>query len=100
MDLGLKDKNALVTGGSRGLGLASAISLAKEGVNIIICARSEEDLSKAKSKIQVSSQVGKVLAQRAMKNKIDKVVFDRNGYPYHGRVKAIAEAAREGGLKF
>ena len=45
MDLGLKDKNALVTGGSRGLGLASAISLAKEGVNIIICARSEEDLS-------------------------------------------------------
>ena len=100
MDLGLKDKNALVTGGSRGLGLASAISLAKEGVNIIICARSEEDLSKAKSKIQVSSQVGKVLAQRAMKNKIDKVVFDRNGYPYHGRVKAIAEAAREAGLKF
>jgi len=52
MDLGLKDKNALVTGGSRGLGLASAISLAKEGVNIIICARSEEDLSKAKSIIE------------------------------------------------
>ena len=52
MDLGLKDKNALITGGSRGLGLASAISLAKEGVNIIICARSEEDLSKAKSIIE------------------------------------------------
>jgi large subunit ribosomal protein L18 len=60
----------------------------------------EKDLSKAKSKIEVSSQVGKILAQRAKKNKINKVVFDRNGYPYHGRVKAIAEAAREGGLKF
>ena len=59
-----------------------------------------KDIAKAKSKIEISSKVGKVLAERALKNKIDKVVFDRNGYPYHGRVKAIAEAAREGGLKF
>lgn len=60
----------------------------------------QKDLSKAKSKIEVSSLVGKVLAKRAVEKKIIKVVFDRNGYPYHGRVKAIAEAAREGGLKF
>jgi|TARA_B110000495_G_C22991672_1_gene584047 3-oxoacyl-[acyl-carrier protein] reductase len=52
MDLSIKNKNALVTGGSRGLGLASAISLAKEGVNIIICARSKDDLDKAKKLIQ------------------------------------------------
>ena len=60
----------------------------------------QKDLSKAKSKTEVSSLVGKVLAKRVVEKKIIKVVFDRNGYPYHGRVKAIAEAAREGGLKF
>ena len=51
MDLGIKNKNALITGGSRGLGLASAVSLAKEGVNLIICARSKDDLEKAKDKL-------------------------------------------------
>jgi len=44
--------------------------------------------------------VGKTLAERALKNKVIEVVFDRNGYPYHGRVKAVADAAREAGLKF
>jgi large subunit ribosomal protein L18 len=44
--------------------------------------------------------VGKVLAQRALDEGIEQVVFDRGGYKYHGRVKALAEAAREGGLEF
>ena len=44
--------------------------------------------------------VGKLLAQTALEKGIDKVVFDRNGFLYHGRVKALADAAREGGLKF
>ncbi len=44
--------------------------------------------------------VGKVLAQRALEKGIDTVVFDRGGYQYHGRVKSLAEGAREGGLKF
>jgi len=60
----------------------------------------EKLVKKAKSKIDVSILVGKTLAERALKNKVIEVVFDRNGYPYHGRVKAVADAAREAGLKF
>lgn len=44
--------------------------------------------------------VGQLLSQKAIKVKIEKIVFDRNGYKYHGRIKALADAAREGGLKF
>jgi large subunit ribosomal protein L18 len=44
--------------------------------------------------------IGKLIAERAIKSGIKKVVFDRNGFLYHGRIKALAEAAREGGLEF
>lgn len=44
--------------------------------------------------------IGKIIAERAIKSGIKKVVFDRNGFLYHGRIKALAEAAREGGLEF
>ena len=54
----------------------------------------------AVSKTQQSKLVGKTLAERAIKKKIKLVVFDRNGFSYQGRVKALAEAAREGGLSF
>lgn len=47
-----------------------------------------------------AAKLGKVIAEKAKKKKIGKVVFDRNAYRYHGRVKALAEAAREGGLQF
>lgn len=52
------------------------------------------------SKLQKSKLVGKSIAEKAIENNIKKVVFDRNGYLYHGRVKAVADAAREAGLEF
>ena len=45
-------------------------------------------------------EIGKLIAKKALEKKIEKVVFDRRGYKYHGRVKAVSEGAREGGLKF
>ena len=47
-----------------------------------------------------AAKVGELIAKKAQEVGIDKIVFDRNGYLYHGRVKALADAAREGGLKF
>ena len=52
------------------------------------------------SKLVVSQAVGKLVAERAKAQGINQVVFDRGGYKYHGRVKALAEASREGGLTF
>ena len=52
------------------------------------------------TKTEQASEVGKVLAANAKKAGIETVVFDRGGYLYHGRVRALAEAAREGGLRF
>lgn len=55
---------------------------------------------KAKTPVEQAREVGKEIAKLALAKKISKVVFDRGGYIYTGKVKAIAEAAREGGLKF
>ena len=52
------------------------------------------------SKTEQAAEVGKLLAQNAKQANVETVVFDRGGYLYHGRVKALADAAREGGLKF
>jgi large subunit ribosomal protein L18 len=51
-------------------------------------------------KITKAYEVGKLIAQKTLKKKIEQVVFDRGGYKYHGRVKAVADGARDGGLKF
>lgn len=57
-------------------------------------------LSNGLKKTDEAKIVGRVLAQRALARGIKKVVFDRGGYKYHGRVKALADGAREGGLEF
>ena len=55
---------------------------------------------KSGGNIAASKVVGKIVAERALAKGVEKVVFDRGGYQYHGRVKALADAAREAGLKF
>ena len=52
------------------------------------------------TKTEKSQDLGKLIAQKALKIKIEKIIFDRAGYSYHGRVKAVADGAREQGLKF
>ena len=75
-----------------------------EGQAIVSCSSRgkslKKQIEKSKNKIDLSIIVGKNLAKFAKKKKILKVVFDRNGYPFHGRVKAFADAAREEGLEF
>lgn len=62
--------------------------------------QTEKLAEKAKDKTQAAFMVGKILAEKANKKKVTKVVFDRGRYRYHGRVKQLAEGAREGGLIF
>ncbi len=59
-----------------------------------------EELNDVKSKVEKSKRVGAFIAKKAKEMGIETIIFDRNGYQYHGRVKALAEGAREGGLKF
>lgn len=60
----------------------------------------EGSIEKSGTKSEQSKAVGALIAEKAKSKNIEKVVFDRSGYLYHGRVKALAEGAREGGLKF
>ncbi len=68
----------------------------------ILLGASDKDVKakKGEKKSDVAKEVGKLIAKKAMENKIEKVVFDRGGFIFHGRVKALAEGAREQGLKF
>ena len=71
------------------------------GKTIVAASTQAEQFASLKiAKIEQAKQVGKMIAQKAIEAGINTVVFDRNGYLYHGRVKSLAEAAREGGLKF
>lgn len=68
-----------------------------EGHTLISASSNPEEKS---TKIEQAVKVGKMIAEKAKEAGIENVVFDRNGYLYHGRVKALADAARESGLKF
>jgi len=71
-----------------------------KGVTLCSASSLEKDFKGSGSNKEGASKVGKEVAKRAVKSGIENVVFDRGGYIYHGRVKELAEAAREGGLKF
>jgi large subunit ribosomal protein L18 len=73
-----------------GCTLVSASSLEKSVVEVVA----------GKKKVEKAAMVGKLLAERARAKGVDKVVFDRNGFLYHGRVKAVSDGAREAGLQF
>jgi large subunit ribosomal protein L18 len=86
----LKHLHAQVVDDSSGRTLVSASTLSKE-----LKGKLDEGDKKAAAK-----QVGLLIAEKCKGAKIEMVVFDRNGFPYHGRVAAIADGAREGGLQF
>ena len=72
------------------------------GSEVLVSASTSESALKSDNNgnIDAASRIGKVIAERALEKGIEKVSFDRSGYKYHGRVKALAEAAREAGLLF
>ena len=70
------------------------------GVTLVAANTLEKDFEGATGNAEAAKKVGVVLAERAKAKGIEQVVFDRGGYVYHGRVAALAEGAREGGLQF
>ena len=70
------------------------------GVTLAAAASNEKDFGMYGGNIEAAKKVGQMVAERAKAKGIEEVVFDRGGYVYHGRVQALADAAREGGLKF
>ena len=71
-----------------------------EGVTVAAASSQEPDLRSDRLNIETAAKVGTLVADRAKEAGVTTVVFDRGGYKYHGRLKALADAAREGGLEF
>ena len=71
-----------------------------KGVTLVAASSTEKDFGMYGGNKEAAKKVGMIVAERALAKGIDTVVFDRGGYVYHGRVKELAEGAREGGLKF
>ena len=71
----------------------------EKGVTLVSASTMDKDFEGFGGNVEAASQVGKKIAARALEKGITEVVFDRGGFVYHGRVKALAEGAREGGLK-
>ncbi len=71
------------------------------GVTLVaVSDRTKDFVHEGKGKIGAAIRVGTVLAKRAGEQGIKRIIFDRSGYPFHGRLKAVAEGARKGGLEF
>ena len=71
-----------------------------KGATLVAASSRDKDFTRNGNKVEQSKAIGTVIARKAAEKGISTVVFDRGGYLYHGRVKAVAEGAREGGLKF
>jgi large subunit ribosomal protein L18 len=71
-----------------------------KGATVVAASSRDKDFARNGNKVEQSKAVGGAIARKAAEKGISVVVFDRGGYLYHGRVKALAEGAREGGLKF
>ena len=85
-----KNISAQIIDDEKGLTVAAASTLEKE----------LREALKSTSDVAAAQKIGELIAERAKKAGVEDVVFDRGGYMFHGRVKALADAAREGGLKF
>jgi len=85
---------------SRSLKHISAQIINDEVGQTLVWAGDLELKEKKMPKTDISKEVGKLLAKKAKAAKISKICFDRGSFPYHGRIKALAEGAREGGLEF
>jgi len=72
----------------------------EEGVTLVSASSLDKDLKIKNNNVEAASKVGEAIAKKAKKAGITTVVFDRGGYMYHGKVKALAEAARNNGLEF
>ena len=70
------------------------------GRTLVAASTLDKSIDKASSNVESAQKVGKLIAERAKGSNISNVVFDRGGHLYHGKVKALADAAREGGLQF
>jgi len=70
------------------------------GTTLVSASSKQKNIKAKGTKIEMATTVGRAIAEKAVKEGIEQIAFDRGGYLYHGRVKALAEAAREGGLKF
>ena len=71
-----------------------------KGVTLVAASSHDKDLKATGTKTEKAKQVGQAIAKKALAAGIESISFDRGGYLYHGRVKSLAEGAREGGLKF
>lgn len=78
------------------LAVSNDMKMKKKGTKV---AKGKEEIKRSR-KLALGFEVGKLIAEKAKDLKIEEVVFDRGGYKYHGRVKSLADGARDGGLKF
>lgn len=80
------------------------VQLIDDANNKILAAANDLEFAKGKKikagKVNVAYEVGKLIAEKAIKTKTEKVVFDRGGFLFHGKIKALVQGARDGGLKF